>query len=143
LRSRKSEVKDCPTWFLVVFKPKMTYPLPPRFSAREVLLRVFGWVFWRGLVRRFAVLHVESCTGVHMQFWRLKARLRDVCVRKQVSVGTLGRQNVACLGFGGLGVEVFLDFPGSYFTLGFWRVGFVFLPFLCFELCVFFSGVFA
>jgi hypothetical protein len=28
---------DCSTWFLVVFKPKMTYPLPPRFSARTVL----------------------------------------------------------------------------------------------------------
>jgi hypothetical protein len=22
------EVKDCSTWFLVVFKPKKTYPLP-------------------------------------------------------------------------------------------------------------------
>jgi hypothetical protein len=28
---------DCSTWFLVVFKPKMTYPLPPRFSAHTVL----------------------------------------------------------------------------------------------------------
>jgi len=94
-------------------------------------------------VCRFAVLHVESCTGVHMQFWRLKAKLRGVCVRKQVSAGALGQRNFACLDFGGLGVEVFLDFPGSYLTLVFWRVGFVFLPFLRFELCVFFSGVFA
>jgi hypothetical protein len=78
-----------------------------------------------------------------MQFWRLKAKLRGVCVRKQVSAGTLGQQKFACLDFGGLGVEVLLDFPGSYFALGFWCVGFVFLPFLCFELCVFFSGVFA
>jgi hypothetical protein len=31
------DVKDYSTWFLVVFKPKMTYPLPSRFSAREVL----------------------------------------------------------------------------------------------------------
>jgi hypothetical protein len=100
-------------------------------------------VFLRGLVRRFAGLHVESCTEVYMQFWRLEAKLRSVCVRKLVSAGTLGRQNFACLGFGGLGVEVFLDFPGSYFAFGFWRVGFVFLPFLCFELCVFFGGVFA
>jgi hypothetical protein len=30
-------VKDCSTWFLVVFKPKKTYPLPPRFSAHAVL----------------------------------------------------------------------------------------------------------
>ena len=50
---------------------------------------------------RFAVLHVESCTGVHMQFWRLKAKLRGVCVRKQMSAGTLGRQKFACLDFAG------------------------------------------
>jgi hypothetical protein len=30
-------VKDCSTWFLVEKQSKMTYPLPPRFSARTVL----------------------------------------------------------------------------------------------------------
>jgi hypothetical protein len=50
---------DCSTWFLVENQPKMTYPLPPRFSAREVLLRVFVQVFLRGLVCRFADVHVD------------------------------------------------------------------------------------
>ena len=49
---------DCSTWFLVEKQSKMTYPLPPRFSAREVLLRVFVQVFSWGLLRRFAALHV-------------------------------------------------------------------------------------
>ena len=39
------EVKDCSTWFLVENQSKMTYPLPPRFSAHTVsscgLLRVW------------------------------------------------------------------------------------------------------
>jgi hypothetical protein len=52
---------DCSTWFLVVFKPKTPYPPLPRFSAREVLLRVFGWVFLRGLVCRSAALNVGFC----------------------------------------------------------------------------------
>jgi hypothetical protein len=36
-----------------------------------------------------------------MQFWRLRAKLRGVCVRKRVSAGTLGRQKFACLDFAG------------------------------------------
>jgi hypothetical protein len=51
-------VKDCSTCFLVEKQPKKTYPPIPRFSARTVLLRVFGWVFPWGLVRRSAGLHV-------------------------------------------------------------------------------------
>jgi hypothetical protein len=35
---------DCSTWFLVVFKPKMTYPLPPRFSTRLVPWFGLSWV---------------------------------------------------------------------------------------------------
>jgi hypothetical protein len=50
---------DCSTWFLVVFKPKMTYPLPPRFLLQQVLRLSLVKLSSRGLVRRFAGLHVE------------------------------------------------------------------------------------
>ena len=50
---------DCSTWFLVEKQSKMTYPLPPRFSAREVLSWVFVQVFSWGLLCRFAALDVE------------------------------------------------------------------------------------
>jgi hypothetical protein len=54
---------DCSAWFLVEKEPKMTYPLPPRFSAREVLYSVFVQVFLWDLVCRSAAVHVEF--GAH------------------------------------------------------------------------------
>ncbi len=50
---------DCSTWFLVEKQPKMTYPLPPRFLLQQVLRLSLVKLSSRGLVRRFAVLHVE------------------------------------------------------------------------------------
>jgi hypothetical protein len=61
---------DCSTWFLVENQSKMTYPLPPRFSARGVL--------WGGCVRVFCWGCVRFFVGWDVAFAPVSARGFDI-----------------------------------------------------------------
>ena len=63
---------DCSTWFLSEKQSKMTYPLPPRFSAREVLRCGCGWALGCDCACFFDVLNVGSaanCLSMRIVFF--------------------------------------------------------------------------
>ena len=73
---------DCSTWFLSEKQSKMTYPLPPRFSAREVLRCGCGWDLGCDCACFFDVLNVGSAAnclsmGVVYRGSRLSGLLRQ------------------------------------------------------------------